>query len=69
MKHYENYLIKIGYNVRYIESKDKSSEIKNFIRNLSKEIETIHTIDPDDYLIEKRLKKRVSKKKYKNYFL
>ena len=68
MKHYENYLIKIGYNVRYIESKDKSSEIKNFIRNLSKEIETIHTIDPDDYLIEKRLKKECQKRSIKIIF-
>ena len=68
MKHYENYLIKIGYNVRYIESKDKSSEIKNFIRNLSKEIETINTIDPDDYLIEKRLKKECQKRSIKIIF-
>ena len=68
MKHYENYLIKIGYNVRYIESKDKSSEIKNFIRNLSKEIKTIHTIDPDDYLIEKRLKKECQKRSIKIIF-
>ena len=68
MKHYENYLIKIGYDVRYIESKDKSSEIKNFIRNLSKEIETIHTIDPDDYLIEKRLKKECQKRSIKIIF-
>ena len=68
MKSYENYLTTKGYIVSYIESENPISEIRNFIKNLSKEIKIIRAIDPDDYLIEKRLKKECLKKNIKIIF-
>ena len=68
MKSYENYLTTKGYFVSYIESKNPISEIRNFIKNLSKEIKIIRAIDPDDYLIEKRLKKECQKRSIKIIF-
>ena len=57
MKEYENYLINKSVVVNYIDSLNKSSDIRNFIKEISSEVDKIHVIDPVDYLLEKRLKK------------
>ena len=46
MKCYEKYLIKNGYTVSYIESKNELSDIRYFINNIDKEINHIHIIEP-----------------------
>ena len=56
MKNYQNFLIKKGYDLNYINSNNKLSDIRILIQNLSKSIKKIHIIDPDDYWIEKRIK-------------
>ena len=57
MKEYENYLINKSVVVNYIDSLNQSSDIRNFIKEISSEVDKIHVIDPVDYLLEKRLKK------------
>ena len=65
MKCYEKYLIKNGYTVSYIESKNELSDIRYFINNIDKEINNIHIIEPNDYLIEKRLVRECNKNNIK----
>ena len=60
MKEYENYLINKSVSVSYINSFKQSSDIRNFIKDVSTEVNKIHVIDPVDYLLEKRLKKACS---------
>ena len=57
MKEYESYLINKSIKVSYIDSFNQSSDIRNFIKDISSEVDKIHVIDPVDYLLEKRLKK------------
>ena len=47
MKCYEKYLIKNGYTVSYIESKNELSDIRYFINNIDKQINNIHIIEPN----------------------
>jgi deoxyribodipyrimidine photolyase-related protein len=57
MKFYENELKKAGFEVEYIESSSKYSDIRNLIQKLEKEsFETIKTTDVCDNWLEKRLK-------------
>lgn len=58
MKFYENELKKSGFEVEYIESSSKFSDIRNLITNLEKEnFKTIRTTDVCDNWLEKRLRK------------
>jgi deoxyribodipyrimidine photolyase-related protein len=61
MKEYENYLINKSVIVSYIDSFNQSSDIRNFIKDISSEVDKIHVIDPVDYLLEKRMKKTCTK--------
>jgi len=57
MKFYESELKKIGFEVEYIESSAKFSDIRNLIQKLEKEnFTTIKTTDVCDNWLEKRLK-------------
>jgi deoxyribodipyrimidine photolyase-related protein len=57
MKFYENYLVKKGYEVQYIEAIHPASAIRTLINTLSKEkIKTIHYTDTTDNWLEKRIK-------------
>jgi deoxyribodipyrimidine photolyase-related protein len=57
MKFYENELKKAGFEVEYIESSSKFSDIRNLIPKLEKEnFTTIKTTDVCDNWLEKRLK-------------
>ena len=53
----ESYLINKSIEVSYIDSFNQSSDIRNFIKDISSELDKINVIDPVDYLLEKRLKK------------
>ena len=56
MKYYENYLIKKGYKVNYIESSDQNSDIRLLIEKLIHEKHQLITlIDPTDNWIIKRV--------------
>lgn len=58
MKFYENELKESGFEVEYIESSSKFSDIRNLISNLEKEnFKTIKTTDVCDNWLEKRLRK------------
>ena len=52
MKEYENYLINKSVVVNYIDSLKQLSDIRNFIKEISSEVDKIHVIDPVDYLLE-----------------
>ena len=57
MKFYESELKKAGFEVEYIESSSKFSDIRNLIQKLEKEnFSTIKTTDVCDNWLEKRLK-------------
>jgi len=59
MKFYENELKKAGFEVEYIESSSKFSDIRNLILKLEKENFTIiKTTDVCDNWLEKRLSKQ-----------
>ena len=57
MKNYENYLVSKGFEVTYIDSKNTLSKIIKLISYISKKYKKIEIIDPNDYLIERRIKK------------
>tara|TARA_B100001057_G_C22814962_1_gene937005 strand:- start:518 stop:2011 length:1494 start_codon:yes stop_codon:yes gene_type:complete len=57
MKNYEKYLVSKGFKVTYIESKDSLSKIIKLISFISEKFKKIEIIDPEDYLIERRIKK------------
>ena len=61
MKEYENYLKNNSHSTHYIDSYDKASDIRNFIKDISGKIDKIHFIDPVDFLLEKRIKNSCSK--------
>ncbi|MBL6649198.1 MAG: cryptochrome/photolyase family protein [Flavobacteriaceae bacterium] len=61
MKSYENFLIKKGVEVIYIDSNDENSDIRNFINNV--EISKINIYDPEDNWLEKRIKETCKIKK------
>ncbi len=71
MKNYEKFLIDKENTVTYIESSKQISDIRLFIDNLSSDINKIHVIDPNDYLLERRinsfiLRKNISLISYEN---
>ena len=57
MKNYQEYLESNGFVVSYIDSNRKISSIVELVKFLSKKFKKIELIDPEDYLIERRLKK------------
>ena len=42
MKEYENYLKNNSHSTHYIDSYDKASDIRNFIKDISGKIDKIH---------------------------
>ena len=56
MKNYENYLNDNSYNVEYINSNNKLSDIRDLIQFLASSISKINVIDPVDFLLNKRIK-------------
>jgi len=61
MKAYQFYLEGLGKKVKYIESENEISDIRNFTREVKeKEIGEIHVIDLTDFWLEKRLSKLTS---------
>lgn len=61
MKAYQFYLEGLGKKVKYIESENEISDIRNFtIEVKEKEIGEIHVIDLTDFWLEKRLSKLTS---------
>ncbi len=64
MKAYENYLQTKGYNVSYLEAKEKIADVRNLIPHLKKEgISEIHYSTVTDYLLEKRISQRTQELK------
>ena len=59
MKKYQKKLETEGFNVTYIESVNNFSSIVNLVKFLSKDFKKIQVIDPEDYLLERRIKKFV----------
>ena len=57
MKNYQKKLETDGFNVTYIESVNNFSSIVNLVKFLSKDFKKIQVIDPEDYLLERRIKK------------
>ncbi|WP_252726891.1 MULTISPECIES: cryptochrome/photolyase family protein [Polaribacter] len=56
MKAYENYLIQLDKNVRYINAIDNLNDVRNLLPNLEKEgITKIHLIDPTDNWLQKHI--------------
>lgn len=57
MKAFESYLASQKINVKYIESTDATSDIRNLLPHLLKEnkCKAIHYIDPTDYWLAKRI--------------
>ena len=60
MKNYEDYLIKSGFNVEYIETSSKFSDIRHFISNLDN-TKTIRILDPNDDWLSRRIINACSK--------
>lgn len=60
MKNYEDYLIKSGINVEYIETSNKFSDIREFISNLDN-IKTIRILEPNDDWLSRRIINECSK--------
>ena len=56
MKKYEDYLTTELHKVNYIESSSKLADVRELIKNLSPDIKEVYIIDPNDYLLEKRIK-------------
>ena len=54
MKNYFNYLTEKGFEINYIDSKDKNSDIRIFLKNTT--IDTLHIYDPEDNWLKKRIK-------------
>ena len=57
MKKYENYLTSKLHKVNYIESSSKLADVRELIKKFSPDTKEIYIIDPNDYLLEKRIKK------------
>ena len=55
MKSYERFLQKNSFNINYINSTEKISEIKSFIENLDSNIKSIKIYDPVDNWLSKRI--------------
>ena len=63
MKNYYDYLIKKNLMVKYVNSYEKNSDVRNFIKNInSKKIKNIVCINPEDNYLEKRIIKECKKK-------
>ena len=63
MKNYYDYLIKKNLMVKYVNSYEKNSDVRNFIKNIdSKKIKNIVCINPEDNYLEKELLKNVKKR-------
>ena len=63
MKNYYDYLINKNLKVKYVNSYEKNSDIRNFIKNIdSKKIKKIVCINPEDNYLEKRIIKECEKK-------
>jgi deoxyribodipyrimidine photolyase-related protein len=61
MKAYESYLQSKGYQVRYIDSTNKTADIRNLLLNLKSEgVSEIHYCDVTDFLLEKRISRQAS---------
>ena len=61
MKFYQDYLIKKGLDVSYVNSYDKESSVIELIKNISNQgYQRVEIYDPVDYLLDRRIK-RVSK--------
>ena len=56
MKKYQKYMNEIGFEVQYIDSINKLSDIRSLINKISVQYDSIRMIDPIDYLIEKRVR-------------
>ena len=57
MKNYQEYLESKGFLVSYVDSNEEISSIIELVKFLSKKYKKIELIDPEDYLLERRLKK------------
>ena len=55
MKNYQYYLESQGKKVKYIESIEPESDIRNLLLNLCLDFKKIEIIDPDDYFIQKSI--------------
>ena len=55
MKSYERFLQKNSYDIKYIDSKEKFSDIRIFIENLDSNIKSIKIYDPIDNWLSKRI--------------
>jgi deoxyribodipyrimidine photolyase-related protein len=55
MKNYQNYLEFKERKVKYIESSETESDIRNLLENLCLNLKKIEIIDPEDYYIQKRI--------------
>jgi len=56
MKSYEDFLIKKGVEVIYVDSNNENSDVRNFLNNT--EISKINIYNPEDNWLEKRIKER-----------
>ena len=66
MKYYNEYLIKMGIKVNYIDSHNELSDIRNLIPELyQKGFKEIEYIDTVDYLLERRINKYAFENKIK----
>ena len=66
MKYYNEYLIKMGIKVNYIDSHNELSDIRNLIPELyQKGFKEIEYIDTVDYLLERRINKYALENKIK----
>ena len=55
MKSYQRYLESQDRKVKYIESTETESDLRNLLENLCVNLKRIEIIDPDDYYIQKRI--------------
>ena len=65
MKNYQNYLEFKERKVKYIESNETESDIRNLLENLCLNLKKIEIIDPEDYYIQKRILSFCKKNKIK----
>ena len=65
LKIYQSYLKEKGYDVKYIDSIEKNSDIRCFIKNLNNDIKTIKIYDPVDNWLLKRIETICNKKNIK----
>ena len=54
MKSYEDFLIKKGVEVIYVDSNNENSDVRNFLNNT--EISKVNIYHPEDNWLEKRIK-------------